>query len=74
MITDRHVEVYRLRRIHGCTLQETGEMLDPPVTAQRVHQLLDEVYEEIPDLRPSSIVHEIISYDESMDFKVQKTF
>lgn len=74
MTTDRHIEVYRLHRLHGCTLAETGEMIEPPVTGSRVCQLLNEVYDEFPELKPPAIKHEIITYDESMDCKVLETF
>lgn len=74
MTTDRHIEVYRLVRLHGCSLRAAGEMLDTPVTGERVRQLLNEVYDEYPDLRPPAIQHEIITYDNDMDCQVTETF
>ena len=74
MTTDRHIEVYRLHRLHGCTLRETGEMIEPSLSTTRVWELLQEVYDEYPDLKPESIKHEIISYDDEMDFRVIETF
>lgn len=74
MTTDRHIEVYRLVRLHGCSLRETGEMLEIPVTGERVRQLLNEVYDEYPDLRPPAIQHEIISYDLENNVNSTETF
>jgi hypothetical protein len=49
-------------------MQEAGTMIDPPITRQRVSQLLKEIYEEKPNLRPrNKRKRKVMAYDESMD-------
>lgn len=79
MITERHIEVFRLVELHGCTQGQAGEMIDPPVTRQRVGQMLAEIYEDRPNLKPMRngklyTKRGTVTYDSSMDGLVVKKF
>ncbi len=75
MITDRHVELYRLVEIVGVSMREAGRMIEPPITRQRVSQLLAEVYHEKPNLRPrNKQKRRTVAYDVSMDGDVAVKF
>ena len=75
MITDRHVELYRLVEIVGVSMAEAGRIIEPPESRQRVSQLLAEVYAEKPNLRPRNKgKRRVVAYDSSMDGDVALKF
>ena len=75
MITDRHIELYRLVEMHGCSPEEAGRMIEPPVKRRRAYKMLEDIYNDKPILKPIKKGEITVNrYEEHMDCEIIRKF
>jgi hypothetical protein len=84
MSTERQMQIFELIAVHGCTQQEAGGMIDPPVSQSTVNRDLNDLFTTHPELEAvkeylndnsvKNPTSPLASYDTSMDSFVKAKF